>query len=324
LNLSLSLGLLLAVVSLLIAVFLPVGSRQPEPEKPEDGGWAQPADEVDRAGITAFREVTSLQPARQHSFPVRPQERPWGSGGNGPMRRAVLIGGGVLIGLVAEALLWASPDVYAKEPTGIVGLALLGWGVTAAAGAAFCLARGLAPSRPAPAADRGGPVLPIGGILFVLGAVSPFLRAYACLDALPDVAPGLGPDLLADYCGRGQAALTFGILYLVVAGGLLVAPLFLKPRDLGQRINGAGCGIVLAGLLLSGVGAFVWFANAMAMEGGRHSIEVLGQLGLFAGSVLAVVGGVVAVLGGSSASREEPRDAGQDLPADRAGVSDRP
>ena len=39
---------------------------------------AEPADEVDRAGITAFRDITSLQPARQLIFVVRRK----GSGGS--------------------------------------------------------------------------------------------------------------------------------------------------------------------------------------------------------------------------------------------------
>src|SRR5262249_27258679 len=158
----------------------------------------------------------------------RPSERPWGSGGNRPVRCAVLLGSGVLIGLVAEALLGASPGLCAEEATRIVGLALLGWGATAAAGAAFCLAHGVVPPRPdpassgatlpgpAPVAVWGGPVLPIGGVLFLLGAAGVSLQAYSCLEALPFLGPDLGPDLLADYCGRGQAALTLGILYTVV------------------------------------------------------------------------------------------------------------
>src|SRR5262249_51478577 len=148
----------------------------------------QPAEEGDRAAITALREVTSLQPARQLPPLVRPSERPWGSGGNRPVRCAVLLGSGVLIGLVAEALLGASPGLCAEEATRIVGLALLGWGATAAAGAAFCLAHGVVPPRPdpassgatlpgpAPVAVWGGPVLPIGGVLFLLGAAGVSLQ----------------------------------------------------------------------------------------------------------------------------------------------------
>src|SRR5437870_3749604 len=41
---------------------------------------AEPADEVDRAGITAFRETTSLEPARQLIFVVRPNSAKEGAG----------------------------------------------------------------------------------------------------------------------------------------------------------------------------------------------------------------------------------------------------
>ena len=48
--------------------------RQEEPGQP---GRAEPADEVDRAGITVFRDTTSLQPARQLIFVVRPIRSAW-------------------------------------------------------------------------------------------------------------------------------------------------------------------------------------------------------------------------------------------------------
>jgi Acetyltransferase (GNAT) domain len=41
------------------------------PDYPRGVGGAEPTDQVDRAGITAFRDVTMLQPARQLIFVVR-------------------------------------------------------------------------------------------------------------------------------------------------------------------------------------------------------------------------------------------------------------
>jgi hypothetical protein len=65
---------------------------------------------------------------------------------------------------------------------------------------------------------------------------------------------------------------------------------------LRQPCNRIGCGITVASLLLSGLSAFVAFANAMAMEGGRREVEVVSGVGAVAGAVLAVLGCIVALI----------------------------
>jgi len=157
---------------------------------------------------------------------------------------------------------------------------------------------------PAPAAVGGGPVLPICGIFFLLAAVGPFGQAWKDSETLEvmDSMPGnFGADLVDDYRRHERTEWTFGVLWLVVGAVLLGAPLFLKPRiwHLGWRINGVGCGIAVGGFLLSGMGAFVCFANALAMEGASKDLNYAGNLGLLAGATVAVVGSIVAVLGRS-------------------------
>jgi hypothetical protein len=73
---------------------------------------------------------------------------------------------------------------------------------------------------------------------------------------------------------------------------------------IGKPMKRAGCGIAIAGLLLSAVGAFVWFVNAMAMEAGRGYVEILGKVGLLGGLVLVVVGSIMAVRRGGPDSRD--------------------
>src|SRR5947209_5593234 len=111
----------------------------------------------------------------------------------GALKRTLLFCGGVLLGLVAVAILWNGPSLYAAEDswdsalfTRIVGLCVIAQGVVAALGAAWCLGRALVPLTPAPAqsgtavtgsalaAVGSRPVLPICGILFLLAAAGPF------------------------------------------------------------------------------------------------------------------------------------------------------
>jgi hypothetical protein len=246
-----------------------------------------------------------------------------GGGSNGAMRRGLLFCSGILLGLTAEAILWNAPDLYAHEETWfsaaftrIVGLGLIVEGAVAALGAALCLGRALIPltsaptqsgmvvSGPAPAAGGGGPVLPLCGILLLLAAVGPFGQASHDSEALEvmDSMPGKwGADLVDDFRRRERTERTFGVLWLVVGGALLGTPLFLKPHvwHLGWRMNGLGCGIALGGFLLSGVGAFVCLANGLAMEGASKDLACAGYLGVLAGAIVAIVGGIIAVLGKS-------------------------
>jgi hypothetical protein len=239
------------------------------------------------------------------------------------MRRALLFCVGIVLGLAAEIILWHGPDLYAFADswhsaafTRIVGVGVIVEGALSALGAALCLGRAIIPltSAPtqsvtavpgsAPAAVGGGPVLPICGILFLLAAVGPFGQARYDSEKLEvmDSMPGKwGADLVDDFRRHERTERTFGVLWLIVGGALLGTPQFLKPRlwQLGWRMNGVGCGIVVGGFLLSGMGAFVCIANGLAMEGARKELNYAGYLGVLAGAIAAVVGSIVAVLGKS-------------------------
>jgi hypothetical protein len=245
------------------------------------------------------------------------------------MRRALLFCCGVLLGLVGEAILWAGPGVYAHvsetwysaEWTRITVrgavLGLIAQGAIAAAGAALCLARAFIPSSPPPAqtgATRGraapaavwrGPLLPIWGILLLVGAVGPARQVFDELEELHDwdvVGIHFSREITDSVRGRIHAGLTLGTLYLVAGGALLVAPLLAKSRgwQLGRRVNGAGCGIAIVGFLLSGVGVLFEFANGLALEGHSESLTRLASFVVLGGTLLAMVGSIVAVVGKSS------------------------
>jgi hypothetical protein len=163
---------------------------------------------------------------------------------------------------------------------------------------------GTAVPGPVPAAVGGGPVLPICGLLFLLAALWPFWQARFDSEMLEvmDSMPGQwGADLVEDYRRHERTERTFGFLWLVVGGALLGTPLFLKSRywQLGWRMNGVGCGIAVGGFLLSSMGAFVCFANAMMMEGASKDLAYAGYLGVLAGAIVAIVGSIVAVRGKS-------------------------
>jgi hypothetical protein len=237
------------------------------------------------------------------------------------MRRALLFCVGIVLGLAAETILWNGPDLYAFADswhsaafTRIVGVGVIVEGALAAFGAALCLGRALVPLTsaprqsgpavpgPAPAAVGGGPVLPICGILFLLAAVGPFGQARfdsEMLEVMEGMPGKWGADLVEADRRHERTERTFGVLWLVVGGALLGTPLFLEPRvwRLGRRISGVGCGIALGGLLLSGMGVLVWYANGLLMEGAVKELSLVGQLGVLAGAIVAVVGSIIAVLG---------------------------
>jgi hypothetical protein len=64
-------------------------------------------------------------------------------------------------------------------------------------------------------------------------------------------------------------------------------------------MNGVGCGIAAGGLLLSGMGAFVCFANGLLMEGAKAEFAYAGYLGVLAGAIVAVIGSIIAAAGRS-------------------------
>jgi hypothetical protein len=112
------------------------------------------------------------------------------------------------------------------------------------------------------------------------------------LDALPSVA------FEEDRFG-GQVALALGILYSVVGGALLVAPLLLKPSgwQLGEGINGAGCAIAAVGLALTSVLVPVYIIYSLNHLFQRDDLWPVFSFGVLGGTVLAVVGSILAVVG---------------------------
>jgi hypothetical protein len=149
-------------------------------------------------------------------------------------------------------------------------------------------------------------VLPLCGILFLVAAAGPFGQARRDSEALEVMGsmPGRwGGDLVTDFRRHERTEWAFGVLWLVVGGALLATPLFLRRRDwqLGWRMSGVGCGIAVGGFLLSGMGAFVSYANGLAMEGASKDLSFVGHLGVLAGAVIAVVGSAMAAAGRSKA-----------------------
>jgi hypothetical protein len=243
------------------------------------------------------------------------------------MRRALLFCGGAVLGLAAGAILWNAPELYlftdswhSAALTRMVGLGIVVEGVLTAFGAALCLGRAAVPLTPAPtrggktasgpasAGQRAGPVLPIRGLLFLLAAPGLFGQArrdselLAVEEGLPAGARYSDEIVEADR-RHERTERAFGVVWLVVGGALLATPLFLKPRfwQLGWRMNGVGCGIAAGGLLLSGLGAFVCYANGLAMEGASKDLSIAGYLGLLAGAIMAVIGSIIAAAGRSTA-----------------------
>jgi hypothetical protein len=239
------------------------------------------------------------------------------------MRRVWLFCGGTFLALAAATILWNAPGVYlftdgwhSDAFRRMVGLAIIVEGALTAFGAALCLGRAVLPLTPAPTQSRkanpgsapaaagGGPVLPICGILFLLAAAGPFGQARFDSEMLQvmDSMPGQwGADLIDADRRHERTEWTFAVLWLAVGGALLATPLFMKRRvwQMGWRINGVGCGIAAAGLVLSGMGAFVCFANGLLMEGAKEEFAYAGYLGVLAGALVAVIGSIITAAGSS-------------------------
>jgi hypothetical protein len=221
------------------------------------------------------------------------------------MRQSLLLLGGVLLGLSAEAILCNGPALYGLQDawfslafTRVVGLGLIAQGAVVAFGAALCLGRALAGTAEAPAGG-GGPVLPIFGTLFLLAALGPFQQAQReahRLEVMKSVPDGYSPDLLADFRRSERDGWTFALLWLVAGCAFLGTPLFLNPRvwRMTRGVSRAGCGIAIAGLLLSGFSVFVWFANGLTMEAASKEVSFLAHLGVLAGTLVAVTGSILA------------------------------
>ena len=193
------------------------------------------------------------------------------------MRRALLLGVGIVLGLAAVTILWNGPGLYllangwhSAAFTRIVGVGVIVEGCLCALGAALCLGRAFVPliaaptpsgtavPAPAAAAVGGGPVLPVCGTLFLVAALGTFWQAQKSSHRLEliDSMPGefqYGSELVDDFRRQAWTEWTLCILWLVVGGALVGTPLFLKPRfcHLGWRMNEVGCGIAIGGFLLS-------------------------------------------------------------------------
>jgi hypothetical protein len=241
------------------------------------------------------------------------------------MPRVLLFCGGTFLGLAAGTILWNAPDLFlftdswhSAALTRMVGLGVIVEGVLTALAAALCLGRAVVPLTPAPtqagtaapgpalATAGGGLVLPLCGVLFLLAAVGSFGQARRDSEALEvmDSMPGQwGADLVEDYRRHERTERAFGVLWLAGGGAFLATLVFLRRRiwQLGWRMNGVGCGIAAAGLLLSGLGALVCYANALAMEGASKEVSFVGYVGLLAGAIIAVIGSAVAATGRSKA-----------------------
>jgi hypothetical protein len=281
----------------------------------------EPVAAPDGGRITVFRGATSHQRPPRVSWIVRSAVQ-WKEGAMG---RVLLLGVGLVLGLVAEIILWNGPNLcsfmdgwHFPAFTRMVGVGVIAEGCLCALGAALCLGRAFVsliavPTRsgtalPAPtvAAVGGGPVLAVCGTLFLLAALGTFWQAQKSSHMLEliDSMPGefqYGTEVVDDFRRQAWTEWTLCILWLVVGGALLGSPLFLKPGvwRLGWPINGLGCGIAVGGFLLSGIGAFVCLVNARAGEGASEELNFGAQLGILAGAIVAVFGSIVAVRGWS-------------------------
>jgi hypothetical protein len=234
------------------------------------------------------------------------------------MRRVLFFFPGIVLGLAAETILWNGPDLVLLEDgwhspafTGMVGVGVIVEGVLVALAAAICFGRALGPlsseatqgGTDLAASVGGGPVLPVCGTLWLLAGFVTFGQAQKVVHTLAvmESEPGnIGPEIVADYSGQVWANWTLCILWLVGGAALVMTPLILKPRAwrLGWPMSGVGCGIAGGGFLLSGLGAFVCFANGLAMEGASKDVSFVGLVGVLMGAIVAVVGSVVTVRGG--------------------------
>ena len=122
-------------------------------------------------------------------------------------------------------------------------------------------------------------------------------------------------DRAEDYRREEQANRTFGILTLVIGGMLLVTPLFLKRHvwQLGWRMNETGIGIAIGGLLLSGVALVVWLSSRTLLHRQWEFYSRVGVLGVFAGTIVVVFGGIKAVAG--RRSPKQPWHEGANFPS---------
>ncbi len=239
------------------------------------------------------------------------------------MRRILLFLAGLLVGLVAEAILWTGPGVYTNVAQYYAALtyialrsAVLGLivqGAMAAAVAACWLARASAPARllaqggstrepPSSLTACDGAFLPIWGILLLLAAGGPFGQALRDMETLHDwelVDFRTSQEIKDSVHESLQIGAAFAAVYVVAGATLLVGSRFARSRGLprNRRIDGVGCGIAMSSLLLTGVGILLELANAMTMEGHSESVTLVASLIVLGGTLLAMIGMVVAVRG---------------------------
>lgn len=248
------------------------------------------------------------------------------------MKRVLLFCAGIPLGLVAVSFLGGGASELPWDKTWfsgnydrIIGLNLIVQGAVVTLGAALCVGRAIIPLKSVPAGSRtavsgpesaitgGGPVLPICAIPFLFVAVPVFMAAPSAaeqLERMDRASRELEPmhrdfsqdraDLVEFYRRQERTMYTFGVLSLAFGGMLLVTPLFLKRRvwQLGRPINGAGVGIAIGGLLLFGMALFVWRASLTILHRDWEFYCPAGVLGVLAGTLVTVFGGIKAVAGG--------------------------
>jgi hypothetical protein len=220
------------------------------------------------------------------------------------MKRILLFFSGLLLGLAAEAVLWSAPELYSSVDswhsvavTQTVGVAVIVEGALLALWAAACLARALYPLK---TADRGGPVLPLCGVLILIAGFGPWGQSGIEREQLEvmDSMPGKwGAELVQDFRRHERTARAFAVVWFVTGAALMDTPLYLSRRvwRLGWRISGVGCGIMVGGFCISSVGALVCLMNVMLMEGANKDFAAAGYMALLAGAVVAVAGSLVAL-----------------------------
>jgi hypothetical protein len=145
---------------------------------------------------------------------------------------------------------------------------------------------------------RGGPVLPICGILFLLAALGPLAQAHddrEKLEVMESLPEHFSSELVAAFRQSRRTEWVFGVIYLTVGGALLASPAYLKRSvwQIRRSINGTGCVIAVGGLLLSGLGILVCFVNGLMMEGAKKDVGFAGHLGVLAGAVFTMAGSIL-------------------------------
>jgi hypothetical protein len=139
----------------------------------------------------------------------------------------------------------------------------------------------------------------IGILMSVLRGIDKGSAVFALVFLLACVMSGLQSAWLLPLGVLAPLALMgIGTLVLFIQISALSNPTRRRAREvdpLGQRVNGAGCVLYVAGFLVSGLGGLVWLANGLAMEGSKENLARLAIGVLIGGIALMCLGGIVAL-----------------------------